>query len=78
MSEQSTEKLNRSEAPAETYSLASILAEYKSEAFIRNERRLSKAELEERADEIIREMRRSVEAEVEEASPEAEEPQDGE
>ena len=75
MSEQSPEKLNSSEAPAETYSLASILAEYKSEAFIRNERRLSKAELEKRADEIIREMRRSVEAQVaEEKAPAAEEP----
>ena len=75
MSEQSSEKLNSSEAPAETYSLASILAEYKSEAFIRNERRLSKDELEKRADEIIREMRRSVEEAVtEEPVPEAEEP----
>lgn len=64
MSEQSPEKLNSSEAPAETYSLASILSEYKSEAFIRNERRLSKAELEKRADEIIREMKRSVEEEL--------------
>lgn len=64
MSEQSPEKLNQSPAPAETFSLASILAEYKSEAFIRNERRLSKEELEERADEIIREMKRSVEAEI--------------
>ena len=64
MSEQSPEKLNSSEAPAETYSLASILSEYKSEAFIRNERRLSKEELEKRADEIIREMKRSVEEEL--------------
>ena len=64
MSEQSPEKLNSSEAPAETYSLASILSEYKSEAFIRNERRLSKEELEKRADEIIREMKRSVEDEL--------------
>ena len=75
MSEQSSEKLNSSEAPAETYSLASILAEYKSEAFIRNERRLSKDELEKRADEIIREMRRSVEETVtEDAVSEAEKP----
>ncbi len=77
MSEQSPEKLNSSEAPAETYSLASILSEYKSEAFIRNERRLSKEELEKRADEIIREMKRSVEEELSEpeepeAKPEAE------
>ncbi|MBR4657041.1 MAG: hypothetical protein IKO68_10900 [Oscillospiraceae bacterium] len=64
MSEQSPEKVNTSEAPAETYSLASILSEYKSEAFIRNERRYSKEELEKRADEIIREMKRSVEAEL--------------
>ncbi len=64
MSEQSPEKVNTSEAPAETYSLASILSEYKSEAFIRNERRYSKDELEKRADEIIREMKRSVEAEL--------------
>ncbi len=74
MSEQSPEKVNTSEAPAETYSLASILSEYKSEAFIRNERRYSKEELEKRADEIIREMKRSVEAELSdegEAAPEA-------
>ena len=64
MSEQSPEKLNSSEAPAETYSLAEILSEYKSEAFIRNERRLSKEELEKRAAEIIREMKRSVEEEL--------------
>ena len=69
MSEQSPEKLNSSEAPAETYSLASILSEYKSEAFIRNERRLSKEELEKRADEIIREMKRSVEEELSEPEP---------
>lgn len=70
MSEQSTEKLNSSEEPAETYSLASILSEYKSEAFIRNERRLSKEELERRADEIIREMKRSVEEELSSEAPE--------
>ena len=69
MSEQSPEKLNSSEAPAETYSLASILSEYKSEAFIRNERRLSKEELEKRADESIREMKRSVEEELAEQEP---------
>ncbi len=69
MSEQSPEKLNSSEASAETYSLASILSEYKSEAFIRNERRLSKEELEKRADEIIREMKRSVEEELAEQEP---------
>ncbi len=73
MSEQSPEKLNSSEAPAETYSLASILSEYKSEAFIRNERRLSKEELEKRADEIIREMKRSVEEELSEPEPAPEE-----
>ena len=73
MSEQSPEKLNSSEAPAETYSLASILSEYKSEAFIRNERRLSKEELEKRADEIIREMKRSVEEELSEPEPSAQE-----
>ena len=75
MSEQSPEKLNSSEAPAETYSLASILSEYKSEAFIRNERRLSKEELEKRADEIIREMKRSVEEELSEPEPDAQEPE---
>jgi hypothetical protein len=74
MSEQSPEKLNSSEAPAETYSLASILSEYKSEAFIRNERRLSKEELEKRAEEIIREMKQSVEAELVEDETEAGEP----
>ena len=75
MSEQSPEKLNSSEAPAETYSLASILSEYKSEAFIRNERRLSKEELEKRADEIIREMKRSVEEELSKPEPSAQEPE---
>ncbi len=65
MSEQNREELNTApEASAETYSLASILAEYKSEAFIRNERRLSKAELEKQADAIIAEMKRSVEAQL--------------
>ena len=68
MSEQSPEKLNTSESPAETYTLASILAEYKSEAFIRNERRYSKEELEKRADEILREMKRSAEEEPSELS----------
>ncbi len=76
MSEQSPEKLNSSEAPAETYSLASILSEYKSEAFIRNERRLSKEELEKRAEEIIREMKLSVEAELEEDTSIWEEPEE--
>jgi hypothetical protein len=77
MSEQSPEKVNTSEAPAETFSLASILSEYKSEAFIRNERRYSKEELEKRADEIINEMKRSVEAEIagEEAKEEPEPPE---
>ncbi len=79
MSEQSPEKLNSSEAPAETFTLASILSEYKSEAFIRNERRMNKEELEKRADEIIREMKRSVEAELSgEAAPEEEAPQPAE
>lgn len=74
MSEQNPEKVNISDESAETYSLASILAEYKSEAFIRNERRLNKAELEQRADEIIREMKRSVEEELAEESPAPSEP----
>jgi hypothetical protein len=78
MSEQSPEKLNSSEAPAETYSLASILSEYKSEAFIRNERRLSKEELEKRAEEIIREMKQSVEAELEEPAQEEPAPETAE
>ena len=76
MSEQSPEKVNTSEAPAETYSLASILSEYKSEAFIRNERRYSKEELEKRADEIIREMKRSVEAELSDEGEAASEAED--
>ena len=76
MSEQSPEKVNTSEAPAETYTLASILAEYKSEAFIRNERRYSKEELEKRAEEILQEMRRSAREALaeEEASNAAESP----
>lgn len=65
MSEQNREERNTApEASAETYSLASILAEYKSEAFLRNERRLSRAELEKQADAIIAEMKRSVEAQL--------------
>ena len=65
MSEQNREERNTApEASAETYSLASILAEYKSEAFLRNERRLSRAELEKQADAIIEEMKRSVEAQL--------------
>jgi hypothetical protein len=64
---------------ARKYSLEAILAEYKSEAFIRNERRLSKEELEKQAEAIIREMRLSVENELrEEGRPEEAEPEEPE
>jgi hypothetical protein len=59
--------------PVEEYTLEAILAEYKSEAFLKNERRLSREELEKQAEEIIREMRRLAELEVaEEAVPQTE------
>jgi hypothetical protein len=48
------------------YTLEAILAEYKSEAFMKNERRLSREELEKQAEAIIREMRQSVERVLEE------------
>ena len=53
-----------SEENEETYSLASILAEYKTEAFIRSERRLSREELQQQAEAILADMRRSVEEEL--------------
>ncbi len=53
------------EAESGEYTLEAILAEYKSEAFLKNERRLSREELEKQAEAIIHEMRRSVESELE-------------
>jgi hypothetical protein len=50
--------------PVDEYTLEAILAEYKSEAYLKNERRLSREELEKQAEEIIREMRRFAELEA--------------
>jgi hypothetical protein len=61
MSEQGTSKVNRPEEPEEQFTLEQILAEYKSEAFIRNERRMPKEELEKQAAQIIADMRRDME-----------------
>jgi hypothetical protein len=59
------EKLNNTDVSApENYTLEAILSEYKSEAFINNEKRLSKEQLEERAQAIINEMRQSVDLEL--------------
>lgn len=59
------EQLNNADIDSpETYTLEDILAEYKSEAFIKNERRLSKDQLEQRAQAIIDEMKMSVEREL--------------
>ena len=60
--------------PVDEYTLESILAEYKSEAYLKNERRLSREELEKQAEEIIREMRRFAELEVEQEDEPASEP----
>jgi len=60
MSKQSEEQLNSSPESAEMYSLSSILSEYKTDAVIRNERKLNKKELEQQAAKIIAEMRREI------------------
>ncbi len=78
MSERDREQLNQADAAAEVITLESILSEYKAEAFVKNERRLSKEELEARTEAIIREMKESLEAEeraanAQQSAPESEE-----
>jgi hypothetical protein len=61
MSELDQTKVNIPEEPEEEFTLEQILSEYKSEAFMRDERKLSKDRLEEQAEQIIAEMRRELE-----------------
>ena len=61
MSELDQTKVNNPEETEEVFTLEQILSEYKSEAFMRNERKLSKDKLEEQAERIIAEMRRELE-----------------
>ena len=60
MSEHDQTKVNNPEETAEEFTLEQILSEYKSEAFMRNERKLSKDKLEEQAERIIAEVRREL------------------
>ena len=60
MSELDQTKVNKPEDPEEVFTLEQILSEYKSEAFIRNERKLSKDKLEEQAAQIIAEIRHEM------------------
>lgn len=60
MSELDQTKVNIPEEPEEEFTLEQILSEYKSEAFMRDERKLSKDKLEEQAEQIIAEMRREL------------------
>ncbi|NLL39639.1 MAG: hypothetical protein GX254_08665 [Clostridiales bacterium] len=50
------EKLNHEAEVAEEYTLESILADYKSSAYIMGEKKLSKEELDRQAEKILREM----------------------
>ena len=77
MSELDQTKVNNPEETEEVFTLEQILSEYKSEAFMRNERKLSKDKLEEQAEQIIAEMRRELEgfSEEEEQGTEAPEPE---
>ena len=72
MSELDQTKVNSPEGAEEVFTLEQILSEYKSEAFMRDERKLSKDQLEEQAEQIIAEMRRELEGlpPVEEEKPE--------
>ena len=76
MSEHDQTKVNNPEDSAEEFTLEKILSEYKSEAFMRNERKLSKQELEKQADSIIAELRRELEASAEEPPAAEELPQE--
>ncbi len=60
MSELDQTKVNIPEEPEEEFTLEQILSEYKSEAFMRDERKLSKDKLEEQAEQIIAELRREL------------------
>lgn len=60
MSELDQTKVNSPEEPEEEFTLEQILSEYKSEAFMRDERKLSKDKLEEQAEQIIAEIRREL------------------
>ena len=60
MSELDQTKVNNPEEPEEEFTLEQILSEYKSEAYMRDERKLSKDKLEEQAAQIIAEMRREL------------------
>ena len=71
MSEHDQTKVNNPEETAEEFTLEQILSEYKSEAFMRNERKLSKDKLEEQAERIILEVRRELSG----LPPEDEEPE---
>ena len=62
MSESHQTKVNNREEAAEEFTLEQILSEYKSEAFMRNERKLPKETLEAEAERIIAEVRRGLEA----------------
>ena len=48
------EKLNHEAEVAEEYTLESILADYKSSAYIMGEKKLSKEELDRQAEKILR------------------------
>ena len=61
MSETDQTKVNKPEETAGEFTLEQILSEYKSEAFIRNERKTTKKELEKQAEQIIAEIRRELE-----------------
>ena len=69
MSELDQTKVNNPEDATGEFTLEQILSEYKSEAFMRNERKLSKQELEKQADRIIAELRRELNGEEAEAQP---------
>lgn len=73
MSEHDQTKVNNPEETAEEFTLEQILSEYKSEAFMRNERKLSAKELESQAESIIAEVRRELEDPPTEEEPEVSE-----
>ncbi len=72
MSEPNQTQVNKPEETAAEFTLEQILSEYKSEAFIRNERKLSAKELESQAERIIAEVRRELDDPQEEATEEPE------
>ena len=60
MSEPDQTKVNSPEETAGEFTLEQILSEYKSEAFMRDEKKLSKKALEEQADRILAEVREEL------------------